>query len=248
MAMATVHRCIGGGAALHGRPPRWRNALANPAGAGPVANQSSERDSRSFPRRVPYGAGGPTRPALRHVWRWRKRAGAESRSQHFSLEPPLTLLVKLYGDTPEAEKRYSPAMAAGVSDTLLDMAWIVGLLDARVPKPNRPKVHRTRQISNRDTTRYRERRAGDRRARRRFVLGFIPATSGARNVFSRIAPVFNESGGAGPHPVPRQAHQSPPPSAPPVALSPAASAGATSVRAKSSPLKSRGSPVVSARA
>jgi len=36
MAMATVHRCIGGGAALHGRPPRQPNALANPAGAGPL--------------------------------------------------------------------------------------------------------------------------------------------------------------------------------------------------------------------
>ena len=42
----------------------------------------------------------------------------------------------------------SPAMAAGVSDTLRDMEWIVGLIDARVPKPNRPKVYRPRQISN----------------------------------------------------------------------------------------------------
>ncbi|HEY9537181.1 MAG TPA: IS1 family transposase [Kiloniellaceae bacterium] len=29
----------------------------------------------------------------------------------------------------------SPAMAAGVSDTLHDMEWIVGLIDARAPKP-----------------------------------------------------------------------------------------------------------------
>lgn len=29
----------------------------------------------------------------------------------------------------------SPAMAAGVADTLHDMAWIVGLIDARAPKP-----------------------------------------------------------------------------------------------------------------
>ena len=31
--------------------------------------------------------------------------------------------------------RMSPAMAAGVSDTLRDMEWIVGLIDARSPKP-----------------------------------------------------------------------------------------------------------------
>ena len=34
--------------------------------------------------------------------------------------------------------RMSPAMAAGVSDTLRDMEWIVGLIDARAPKPKRP--------------------------------------------------------------------------------------------------------------
>ena len=38
--------------------------------------------------------------------------------------------------------RISPAMAAGVSDTLHDMEWIVGLIDARAPKPNRPKTYR----------------------------------------------------------------------------------------------------------
>lgn len=32
----------------------------------------------------------------------------------------------------------SPAMAAGVSDTLHDMEWIVGLIDARDPTPKRP--------------------------------------------------------------------------------------------------------------
>ena len=44
--------------------------------------------------------------------------------------------------------RMSPAMAAGASDTLRDMEWIVGLIDARAPKPNRPKTYRKRQISN----------------------------------------------------------------------------------------------------
>ena len=44
--------------------------------------------------------------------------------------------------------RVSPAMAAGVSDTLRDMEWIVGLINAPTPKPNRPKTYRKRQISN----------------------------------------------------------------------------------------------------
>ncbi len=34
--------------------------------------------------------------------------------------------------------RCAPAMAAGVSDTLRDMEWIVGLTDARAPTPKRP--------------------------------------------------------------------------------------------------------------
>ena len=44
--------------------------------------------------------------------------------------------------------RMSPAMAAGVSDTLRDMEWIVDLIDARAPKPIRPVTYRKRQISN----------------------------------------------------------------------------------------------------
>ena len=35
-------------------------------------------------------------------------------------------------------KGSSPAMAAGVSKTLRDMEWIVGLIDARAPKPKKP--------------------------------------------------------------------------------------------------------------
>ncbi len=32
----------------------------------------------------------------------------------------------------------SPAMAAGVTETLRDAEWIVGLVDARTPEPKRP--------------------------------------------------------------------------------------------------------------
>ena len=38
--------------------------------------------------------------------------------------------------------RVSPAVAAGLTDTLHDMEWIVGLIDARAPKPNRPKRYK----------------------------------------------------------------------------------------------------------
>ena len=40
--------------------------------------------------------------------------------------------------------RMTPAMAAGVADTLHDMEWIVSLIDARATKPNRPKTYRKR--------------------------------------------------------------------------------------------------------
>ena len=39
--------------------------------------------------------------------------------------------------------RMTPAMAAGVSETLHDMEWIVSLIDARAAKPNRPACYRT---------------------------------------------------------------------------------------------------------
>ena len=38
--------------------------------------------------------------------------------------------------------RMTPAMAAGVSDTLHDMEWIVSLIDANAPAPKRPKKYR----------------------------------------------------------------------------------------------------------
>ena len=44
--------------------------------------------------------------------------------------------------------RISPAMAAGISDTLHDMEWIVGLIDARAPKPGPRGPYRKREISN----------------------------------------------------------------------------------------------------
>ena len=43
---------------------------------------------------------------------------------------------------------FTPAMAAGATDTLHDVDWIVELIDARAPKPNRPKTYRKRQNSN----------------------------------------------------------------------------------------------------
>ena len=42
--------------------------------------------------------------------------------------------------------RMTPAMAAGVSETLHDMEWIVSLIDARAAKPNRPATYK--KISN----------------------------------------------------------------------------------------------------
>jgi len=45
--------------------------------------------------------------------------------------------------------KMSPAMAAGVSDTLYDMEWVVGLIDARAPEPIKRAPYKTRkEISN----------------------------------------------------------------------------------------------------
>ena len=38
----------------------------------------------------------------------------------------------------------TPAMEAGLSDTLRDMSWIVSLIDARAAKPKRPKTYKKR--------------------------------------------------------------------------------------------------------
>ena len=49
--------------------------------------------------------------------------------------------------------RVAPAMASGVSDTLRDAEWIVGLIDARAPKPAKPgpKGPRQKTLANIDT-------------------------------------------------------------------------------------------------
>ena len=44
--------------------------------------------------------------------------------------------------------RVTPAMEAGLSDTVRDMEWIVGLIAARTPKPNRPKTYQKRESAN----------------------------------------------------------------------------------------------------
>ena len=44
--------------------------------------------------------------------------------------------------------RVTPAMEAGLTNELRDMEWIVDLIDARAPKPSRPKTYRKRHNSN----------------------------------------------------------------------------------------------------
>ncbi|MCP4327551.1 MAG: IS1 family transposase [Alphaproteobacteria bacterium] len=43
--------------------------------------------------------------------------------------------------------KVSPAMATGVTDTLRDMEWVVGLIDARAPRPGRTSSYK-KNISN----------------------------------------------------------------------------------------------------
>lgn len=42
----------------------------------------------------------------------------------------------------------TPAMAAGVSDTLHDMEWVVGLIDAAAPAPKKRRPYEKKEISN----------------------------------------------------------------------------------------------------
>lgn len=41
----------------------------------------------------------------------------------------------------------SPAMAAGLTDSLYPVEWIVELIDIRAPKPNRPKHYKKRRVA-----------------------------------------------------------------------------------------------------
>ncbi len=47
-------------------------------------------------------------------------------------------------DQDRAEAVVTPAMAAGVTDTLRDMEWIVSLIDAQAPKPDRRGPYKER--------------------------------------------------------------------------------------------------------
>jgi len=44
--------------------------------------------------------------------------------------------------------KITPAMAAGVSDTLHDMAWIAGIIDAAAPAPKQRGPCKKKDISN----------------------------------------------------------------------------------------------------
>ena len=44
--------------------------------------------------------------------------------------------------------KMTPAMAAGVSDTLHDMAWIAGIIDAAAPAPKQRGPYEKKDISN----------------------------------------------------------------------------------------------------
>ena len=42
--------------------------------------------------------------------------------------------------------RMTPAMAAGVTDRLYDLDWILDMVDEAWPKPNRPKTYKRKKI------------------------------------------------------------------------------------------------------
>ena len=48
----------------------------------------------------------------------------------------------------KGNNRVTPAMAAGLADRPATLEELVALVDARTPKPNRPKTYKKRPISN----------------------------------------------------------------------------------------------------
>jgi len=44
--------------------------------------------------------------------------------------------------------RVTPAMEAGLSDTLHDMEWVAEMVEAQAPKPGRPKTYKKKEVSN----------------------------------------------------------------------------------------------------
>ena len=44
--------------------------------------------------------------------------------------------------------KVSPAMAAGITDELLEMEDFVKLIDLRAPKPGQPKTYKKKKIAN----------------------------------------------------------------------------------------------------
>ena len=44
--------------------------------------------------------------------------------------------------------RVTPAMEAGLDTTVRDHEWVVGLIDARAPKPDRPATYRKRKVTD----------------------------------------------------------------------------------------------------
>ena len=62
--------------------------------------------------------------------------------------------------------KVTPAMAIGLTDRVYDIEWIVGLIDARAPKPNRPKTYKKSEAMARKqrTQRIKRAREGLRKA------------------------------------------------------------------------------------
>lgn len=73
----------------------------------------------------------------------------EMASRRVEKHGAIAQLYALHHNFCQSEKklRTTPAMESGLDDAVRDMAWIVGLIDERSPKPNRPKTYRRRSGS-----------------------------------------------------------------------------------------------------